>query len=140
MNRATHALRDANVRIEAMWPIPMAAAPDALCEAFEGAATHLPEQIRDMISTWSDDEKNDLLGGDYHTFGEAWLSLCWQFMAHNKCGYVAQVSTPVYHDGGCYSWGHYQTILSYADTADGLLIAAADWADAVWEEVQGDAA
>ena len=67
---------DASVRFEAAWPFPVSEPPGGLAEAFEYNDDGMPGEIAALYEKWSDEEKDELFGGDGYEFNEAYGELC----------------------------------------------------------------
>lgn len=134
-------LGEANVRLEAMWPFPMWHAGEWMAEVLEtddDNLSRLPEPIRTLISDWTDEAKDNLLGGEGPEFMEAFDNLNEFAIFRNVSGWLALVACPVPErdDDGrvrSFSWGHYRLELLFADTPEALLEQAAEWGEALFD-------
>lgn len=128
-------LFDTSVRIEGMWPFPVAPAPEKLAEIFEYADEHedFPEPLRSLVASVDERTRDDLYQGNAADWELAFDELCAAAARKHISGWIAVAANPVMKavGGGVqYSWGHYRTKVMFAATADQLLRDAADWGDA----------
>lgn len=130
-------LWEANVRIEQMWSFPVGPASRELRDAFEMAGDKgLPEAVKSLIEYWDDGELDELFDGGHDAFDELMASA----FRRNLKGWIGIAAVPVFEltkrGNVSFSWGCYNTQMLFSPTADGLLLAAAEWGERLFEEVR----
>lgn len=128
-------LTDANVRIEAMWPFPVQHAPEELAKVFEYAdeLQDFPPPLRVLIQSLPEFARDDLYDGDSGGFQDAFDELCANAFRAGVHGWIGVAANPVFKPtgtgGASFSWGYYNTVVMFAETADQLLVDAAEWGE-----------
>lgn len=128
-------LFNSEVRIEAMWPFPVSPASDELGKVFEYAddLEDYPEPLRALVQSLDERSKDDLYSGDSIDFEDAFSELCGAAFRKGVFGWIGVAANPVMkaspEDGVTFSWGHYNTIVLFAETAELLLERAAKWGE-----------
>ncbi|MFC0305149.1 hypothetical protein ACFSTI_20905 [Rhizorhabdus histidinilytica] len=128
-------LWEANVRIEQMWPFPVGPAPRELRDAFEMAGDEgLPEAVKSLIENWDDGELDELFDGAHDAFEELMASA----FRRDLKGWIGIAAVPVFEPTKrghvSFSWGYYNTQMLFSPTADGLLTAAAEWGEGLYDK------
>lgn len=125
-------LWDATVRIDNMWPIPGCEPSEQMREEVD---THgkLPEVLMALVARWSEDERDELIGGDR----DAWEEFFAVMSRANVRGFLTQVSAPVFRamsaDSASFSWGNTHWALVFGETAEDAISAGIALAE-TWRE------
>ena len=127
-------LFEANVRIEQAWPFPVGPASSELMEAFETAGDeNVPAEIKALLASWDEAEIDELFDSGRDAFDELFAAA----FRGGVRGWIGIAAVPVFErtrsGGASFSWGYYNTNLIFSATADGLLTAAAEWGEQLYE-------
>lgn len=129
-----YSLREDQLRIERIWPLPNGNVPESMIEFVEGMQK-LPDALIAAAGSATRHAALDsplFNGPGDDECEEAWEELFGTLEWAGKTGFLAEVHRPVmkYRGDGVYSysWGHYQISCFFGETIDSIVQQAIEWA------------
>lgn len=128
-----HRLHEANVRIDAIWPVPQPCPPAEMLSAFEDHQA-LPPLLIEWAGYKPEHIDPALFDGDSADGRDAWEEFFGDLAFRGKQGFILKTSTPVItpnKDGRSYqySWGYLHQGLTCAATVEDGIEQAIRWAE-----------